>query len=194
VSEFQAILLEGLFYTSDSPYPDAKGEVRAGFNDLMVRRDTGSPVSVYDTLLPLVGERIQFSTHHLPSMPPDINRWGGGPCFWEDVGHCPFGHHETPGRLFNIAGEGILSYDLNHATGSGGWWLDKFDGTRTMLPLSWALVGHRGRVAAATTLSVEQMRESLLSSGRGGDIEALGAKITDLRDLMEQLSKTMGGD
>jgi hypothetical protein len=72
--------------------------------------------------------------------------------------------------------------------------LDKFDGTRAMLPLIWGLVGHRGRVAAATVMSVEQMRDSLLSSGQGGEVEALGAKITDLRDLMEQLSKTMGGD
>ena len=194
MSEFKAILLEGLFFLSEDPYPDSQGLIKAGFTNLMVQTDDGLVKSVYDTLRPFVGERVQLASHHLPNNPPDVSLWGGGSCFWEPSGQCPFGHHERPQALFNVSGEGILEYDLNHSKGSGGWWLLRPDGTRDMLPFAHALRGHRSRVAVATLMTVDQMRDSLLASGALDTVEGLGKKVTELKDLVERLDQTLKED
>jgi hypothetical protein len=194
MSDFQAILLEGLFYDSEEPYPDANGVLRDGFNDLLVRPDSGAVVSVYKTLKPLIGQRVQFAVHQLPNNPPDMTRWGGGSCFWQEAGRCPFGHHENPHMLFNVSGQGFLVYDLDHTSGSGGWWLERADGGKEMLPLAHALLGHRGRVASATAMSVEQMRDSLMASGDLDDIEGIGNRVNDLKDLLAGLGRAVKGD
>jgi hypothetical protein len=198
MGEFQAILLEGLFFLSANPNPDSQGVVRPGFNDLIVQTPTGER-SVYATLRPLVGQRVYFAAHHVPSEPIDASRWGGGSCHWQPAsGHqddparwqptprCPFGHHEHPTRLLNLVAQGVLAYDFDHATCTGGWWVDCADGSRVILP--WLhLVGHTARVAAATMMAAEQMRDAAMASGM--DVEGLGTQVADLRDLVMDLSR-----
>ena len=195
MSDFQAILLEGLFYASEEPFPDAHGVLRDGFNDLLVRPDSGPVKSVYATLKPFIGQKVQIAVHQLPNNPPDMTRWGGGSCFWQEAGgHCPFGHHENPHTLFNVSGQGFLIYDLDHSKGSGGWWLGRPDGGKEMLPLSHALLGHRGRVATATAMTVEELRDSLMESGDLGSIEGIGNRVNDLKDLIAGLGRAVKGD
>ena len=182
---FHAILLEGVFYLGDMPYPDVHGEIREGYNDLLCPSKSG-PKSVYDELLPLVGQKVRVAAHHLPQLPIDANRWGGGSCMLQRTGYCPFGHHENPGRLFNISTEGILVYDLDHANAEGGWWVEQFDGTRVALPLAHALVGHQSRVAAATATAIDEMRDVVTQSGME-PVESLGNQVNDLTDLAERL-------
>jgi hypothetical protein len=185
---FQAVLLEGVFFLGEDPYPDAHGTVREGFLNLWVKLGEQTPRSVYEALRPFLGERVRFAAHHVPQMPLDPGRWGGGSCLWEPGGHCPYGHHSNPTGLFNFTGEGVLVYDLDHGTCTGGWWLEQFDGNRTMLPLAHALSGHHGRVAVATAMTVEDMRASLEEAGDVGSVEAIGEKVADLRDLVERLA------
>lgn len=185
MSGFHAILLEGVFYLGDEPYPDVNGETREGYTDLLVPHRDG-PKSVYDELLPLVGSKVRVAAHHLPMLPIDPARWGGGCCMFQEMGHCPFGHHEHPGRLFNVSEEGILVYDIDHSRSEGGWWVERFDGTRVPLPLAHALVGHQSRVAAATALAIDEMKDAVAESGMD-PVEALGGKITEMRDLAERL-------
>lgn len=188
--EFQAVLLEGIFFLGTNPYPDAHGRTRDGFYDLLVQESPSKMArSAYDVLLPLVGQKVQFAAHHVPSLPIDPTRWGAGSCLWQASGSCPFGHHQNPGSLFNVSEQGVLAYDLDHEKGEGGWWIEKFDGGRVMLPLAHALSGHQARIAAATVLSVEEMRAALEEAGGVGSIDALGAKLSDVKDLLERLSK-----
>lgn len=188
MKDFQAILLEGVFYTSEEIYPDSKGQISEGFCDLRVQ---GQKKSVYETLASFVGQRVRIAIHQLPEMPPDLLRWGGGSCLWQDAGHCPFGHHETPHRIYNVSGEGILLYDLDHKANSGGWWIQRFDGVQEILPLAHALVGHRGRVACATVLTVEEMRDAVTNAGDFGTVEGLGRHVEDLRELVAGLNKVI---
>ena len=186
--EFQAILLEGIFFLGTDPYPDSNGETREGFCDLLVQEDPGKPSrSVYDILLPLVGQKVQFAAHHLPSLPIDPTRWGAGSCMWQSAGHCPYGHHERPGDLFNVSVQGVLVYDLDHEKSSGDWWVEQFDGKRVPLPLALVLAGHQARIAAATVMSVEEMRSALEKAG-GGSIDALGASVSNMQELLERLT------
>lgn len=190
--DFQAILLEGLFFLAEEPYPDSNGQVRPEFKDLLVQTPGGDKKSVYAALQPLVGQRVYVAAHHVPSNPVDPTKWGGGSCFWQPAARCPFGHHVNPHSLYNLTAEGTLVYDLDFQAGAGGWWVHGNDGGRHMLPWAVVLPGHTGRVAAATAMSVEQMRDSVLASGV--NVEGLGERATELRDLVVDLGKVVKGN
>lgn len=163
---FTAILLEGIFYEEGGR--------------LVARTETGAVTSVSDVLAPLQGARVQFAVHHLPPNPPNPQRWGGGSCLWEGTGApCPAGHGEHPLFLFNIASDGVLGEE------SGTWFLDRFDGTRLPLQLHM-LVGHHGRIASATLLSVEAMRDVLGANGVDG-VADLGVRADDLREILTRI-------
>lgn len=189
--DFHAILLEGLFFLSEDPYPDSKGRLRPEVTDLQVITPGGAKKSVYATLRPLVGQRVYFAGHHVPPNPPDPARWGGGACYWQPAALCPFGHHKNPHRLFNLTAQGVLVYDLDFESASGGWWIHADDGGKVILPLSMALPGHAGRVLGATDMSVEQMRDAAMKGGI--NVEGLGQRITDLQDLLGELGHVVKG-
>jgi len=191
---FHPVLLEGVFYFSEDPYPDSNGELHDGFMDLMVAPPHGAPQSVYKALEPLIGQRVQLAMHHVPPMPIDATRWGGGSCLLEPTGYCPFGHHNDPNRMFNLAMDGVLVYDMDHKKGEGGWWLQTFDGKKTMLPLTHVLLGHRGRIAAASITAVEEMRDALEATGNLAAVEDLGQKANDLQDLLSRLKQVVQED
>lgn len=162
---FTTILLEGIFYEEGA--------------HLVVRTEVGV-VPVAAKLAPLLGARVQFAAHHLPPNPPDLQRWGGGSCLWEGTGSpCPAGHGTHPLFLFNVSSDGVLTED------GGAWFLDRFDGTRTPLHLR-ALIGHYGRIATATLLSVEAMRDVLASNGVEG-VEDLGVRADELREILTRI-------
>lgn len=197
-TDFNILLLEGIFYLGPNLYPDSVGNTGRGFRDLWVQEAEGHPHSVYDALEPFLDKQVVFSAHHLPTTPINPALWGGGSCLWEGKGDCPFGHHKHPTRLFNQSGEGYLVNNLvidpGGQTAAGGWWLEKFDGMTERLFFDDAMVGHRGRIAVAEMLSVEQMRDVVAKAGSMGSVEGLGAKASELRDLMERLSQIKGGD
>lgn len=176
--EFHAILLEGLFFLAEDRH----------FRDILVQTPTGIQ-PLYAALCPLIGQRVYFAVHHVPSDPIDPSRWGGGSCLWQPAARCPFGHHEHPTRLFNLTAQGMLTYAFDPDTNSEGWSIACLDGSRVVLPLATCLPGHTARVAAATVLSVEQMRDS--AGAAGMNVEGLGQRVTDLRDLVGDLGRIL---
>jgi len=154
---FNVVLIEGVF---SGPHLSASGG------------------SVNEALSGFVGSRVRLSAHHLPVEPIDPTRWGGGSCTYEP-GPCPFGHHTDPTRMFSYTGEGVLDRDGNT------WTVTRFDGTVDRVDLS-ALVGHRGRVAAAPVLDIEAMRDAVTASGIGSD---LGVRADELRQVLERLRR-----
>ena len=174
--EFQAILLEGLYYR------DEKGR-------LVVKDERAQQTQVVeDVLTPLVDEDVQLALHHFPPNGIEEGRWGGGCCMWEKVGLCPAGHHEHPDVLINVHGRGVLRRDEDR------WFLDQFGGGSIPLPFP-LLDGHYARVVVATVFDAEKMQEAL--AAHGGDLEqvqALGAQVQTLKGLAEQLKGlTKGG-
>jgi len=168
--EFRTTLVEGDFYLKDAC--------------LMVPYQ-GQVVNVDELLAPMVGEEIQLAIHHVPPSNPDPTKWGGGCCHYQTVGKCPAGHHEDPFRLLNVHGQGVLRHDPFDSRCS--WWLDKFDGSRQDFHI-YLLAGHHSRLAAATVFDVEKMREALGVAG-SAQIEDLGVRATNLKEILDQLQK-----
>lgn len=157
---FHTALLEGCFYETDN----------------VLKNDQGRTVE--SLLSPLVGQDIHLAIHFVPQLPIDPSKWGGGCCLWQPS-PCPAGHHEHPDRLLNVAVRGRLGREGNR------WWVDQMNGKRVDIPLH-LLVGHYGRVAAATVFDVQQIRESL--EGFSPDqVESLGVQASDLRDVLSRL-------
>lgn len=152
------VLLEGLFFWKDG--------------HLMVEGRV-----VEDVLHPLIGENVRFAMHQVPLHGIDTAKWGGGCCHWQPA-DCPVGHQHDPGFLLNISGEGILQMDGER------WWLARFDGGRTELPLG-LLEGHDGRIACATVLDAEKVREAVSGAG----LEAIGVQVRHLRDVVSQFQR-----
>lgn len=169
--DFHAVLLEGIFYK------DLRG-------NLAIQTPDGETL-VSSVLQPLLGKQVQLAVHHVPPMPPDPGRWGGGCCLWQPS-RCPAGHHEQSGWLYNVSGQGFLS------EAGDDWTLEGFDGSTQLLRLNLFLPGHHARVAAATLFSVEGMRENLARSGGLDLVDTLGTKASNLRDLLERLQNPMG--
>jgi len=162
---FRALLLEGVFYNKDS--------------QLLCTSNKGVE-NLFDMLTSVEGQRIKFAAHHLPpTLQPDPSKWGGGCCLWQPA-KCPAGHSEKPTWLFNLSVEGIL------VRSNAVWSIESFDGKTTALPLQTMLVGHYARVAAATMLDVEKMREAVASQDLP-NVEGLASRAEDLRKLLSRL-------
>jgi hypothetical protein len=161
-----ALLLEGRFYQNPGlvdPY--------------CIQTDDGCSRQVAASLQPFLGQRVRFALHHLP-LAPESGRWGGGCCLWQPA-PCPAGHHERPGYLYNVTGEGILR--------RGPWRLEQFDGTPLLLDLA-PMDGHVGRLACVSLVDAERMRDIVAASG----LEAVGVQANELADLLGRLKGTGG--
>ena len=161
VADFKVVLMEGLFYD------------RGG--DLFVEQDEGVHRAVVATLLPLVGERVQFALHHLPPNGLQPGQPGAGSCQYPGGKGCPLGHDVRPNRLLSFHLEGVLKADP--------WRLEKFDGTESFIPFS-GLDGHYGRVACATLLDVEAIRDLV---SQAPSVQGLGAQ--DIEAALARLKK-----
>lgn len=168
MSDFNLLLIEGLFYQRGA--------------DLYIEQDSGVHRSVTEALLPLVGQRVQFAMHHLPPNGLQAGEPGAGSCrFPQGVG-CPVQHDKRPDHLLSFHLDGVLR---NTPT----WGVEKFDGKVVSIPFV-GMVGHFGRVAAATILDVEAMRDSLLKTATSMGSSGLNAK--DIETLLDRLRKGVG--
>ena len=165
--DFQVVLIEGVFYEHGGDY--------------LIRPGPIAPTrSIRGELGPLVGLQLRLALHHLP---PDLSaldesKWGGGACLWQPA-PCPAGHHKRPGYLLNVSAEGTLQED------GGTWRLDRSEDPPLELPFP-LMVGHYGRLAAATLVDMDKMREST-SAGDLGQIEALGSQLSSIKELLERM-------
>lgn len=162
MSDFQAILVEGLFYENDG--------------ELFIEQDNGEHVSFAETLAPVVDHRVQLALHHLPPNGVKPGKPGAGSCQFPGGVGCPARHDRQPDRLLSFHMEGTLRKDP--------WRLEQFNGSVVVLPLG-GMPGHYGRVGGATIVDVEKMREQLA----GLTPEALAAAGVDARDLEAMLGR-----
>ncbi len=163
MSDFQAILVEGLFYENED-------------NALFIELDDGKHVSLAETLDPVEGKRVQLALHHLPPHGIEPGKPGAGSCRFPGGVGCPAKHERYPDRLLSFHMEGVLR--------KGPWRLEKFDGSVVPLPLA-GMPGHYGRVGGATIVDIEKMREKLA----GLSPEALAAAGVDAKDLGAMLER-----
>jgi len=193
--DFDALLIEGVFFQKDSD-DDCMG-------GLHCQLDNGQQVSVINAMMRLNGSHVQISVHHLPPMPPDPTKQGGGCCLWggndprfQSAGgttFCPFGHHKEPTKLLNVVANGILKLDVGFYDSETTFVVHQFDGTEVKLPFQHHLPGHYGRIAAATFVDIDKMKDILMKSGGLDAVEGMGQKATDLRDLLGRLADPKKG-
>lgn len=165
--DFNAILVEGLFYDKDGA--------------LHIEKEGGDHVSLADVLAPVVGQRVQMALHHLPPSGIDPSLPGAGSCRFPGGRGCPAGHERAPDRLLSFHMDGVLRADP--------WRVERFDGTVHRIPVG-GMPGHYGRVGAATVVDVEKMREAL-SGLNVEEILGQGLGAQDLEGVLERLKKAM---
>ena len=188
MEDFKAILLEGVFSLKDEENaPWRQDPFVVDPASIVVNNENGTE-SLVETLEPQIDKHVSIALHHFPPvMPPDPDKWGGGSCLLQPMEWCPFGHHEHPHRFFTLSLEGFLRRAETR------WFVEKFDGTEADLPFSF-LVGHYSRVASATMIDVEKMKESLdqmkemAAAGQAPDVtDVLGVEVDELKDMLGKL-------
>lgn len=177
MNDFQAILVEGLFYEHTD-----NGE-------LFIERDDGVHVSWMSVIEPVLGQHIQLALHHLPPNGLELGKPGAGSCRWPDGVGCPVRHDLSPDRLLSFHMEGVLTEGHKLVSGADGpnWTMMGFDGIRKEVPLR-GMPGHYGRVGAASLMDVEKMREALMGVSSEA-LAASGVNVTDLEAMLDRLRK-----
>ena len=176
MDNFQVLLIEGVFYE------------RGG--DIYVTMG-GSEVSVVERLQSMVGQNIRFAMHHALPGVIDETKWGGGCCLWQPV-PCPAWHHLNPAFLLNVSVEGVLRHAVLRHGGTDVWRIEQFNGINQDLPLAM-LVGHYGRVAAASLVDVAKMRDQVFTSMDSAQVDALGVQAQDIKQVLQRLQQQMNG-
>jgi len=168
VSDFKAILIEGLFYARDG--------------NLCVEDDDGNHSTVDAILTPMLDKQVQLAVSHLPPHGIEADQPGAGCCRYPGGVGCPVEHDQFPTRLLSFHKEGVLRSDP--------WRIDQFDGSSSRIPFR-GMPGHFGRLASATIVDVEAMREKL----SGMDLAAMAAQginAEGLQAMLDKLKRSMG--
>jgi hypothetical protein len=151
---------------------------------LMVADEFEGTRDVEAILAKFLGEQVQILAHHRPVEPHDLARWGGGCCLFERAGHCPYGHHDTPQRLFAVQANGKLEH-------TDAWSVVKEDQS-TDLHLNF-LVGHRAQLLVlrppeleGINTRIDSLQEEPLEKM---SLEELSSKLRATRDLLEEVNR-----
>jgi len=188
-NEFDALLLEGIF-SVEGPLPTRENFDQLRVKDIVVVDDAGVTTNVVEALQPFVGRDVQLSVHHWPPEPLQIDRWGGGCCFWQPYGWCPQAHHhEGEGHLVEMSGRGKLLWDDD--------WDDPneecFCLGGLVIPLT-LLVGHRSRIVLATVVDLEEMKARMGEHWTNpedldgtAEMHALDMQLEGLQGILDKL-------
>jgi hypothetical protein len=172
-----AILLEGDFTLVD--FDPAERFVHVDPDRVLVK-EKATTKRVVEVMKPALGQNIIFSMHHVPVVMNPF-QWGGGNCIWQPEGWCPAGHHLDPLCFFHLQETGILGIE------EGVWGLRTFMGK--WVPISFhSMVGHFGRIASATVLDAERMKEELLSMGPEA-LETVGVSAKEAAEILGRMTK-----
>ncbi len=166
-TSFKALLLEGLFYKRDG--------------SLYVEHDGGTHTPLDEAMAPLADQRVQFAVHHLPPNGIQAGEPGAGSCKFPGGRGCPVGHDRYPDRL--------LAFHLDGVLRRGPWRIEKFDGSVVAVPFL-GMDGHYGRVAGATIVDVEAMREAMAGLDPAA-FTSSGLGSADLEQILTRLRRTM---
>ena len=160
-------VLSGVFYMQDG--------------DLWVADEQDGARLVNEVLGAAEDEEVHVVVHHHPPDPPLRDQPGGGCCYHK--GHCPFGHHEYPDRLYEIHGSGTVSL-----TDTGFQVTREVNGEYVATLVEYGfLVGHRAQIVVTALPEVEQLKDDMKETMENPTIEGLQARMTQLRDLLSHL-------
>jgi hypothetical protein len=151
------LLLEGLFeVASNDIHVHTAGRVRQSLSTVL-----GDWLHV-DVLAHL---------HHFPPQPVNKSLPGGGSCLWN--GHCPHGHSEQPGWLFNQSHNGTLSQSGEGSWGVGAGVL-RFD----------VMNGHHGRLILMANESLQEPEPDASSEALLREAELMVAVLESLKGVI----------
>jgi hypothetical protein len=159
--DLRSLLLEGLWYLQDGV--------------LKVQNKDGEDIVVFDALEPLLNTEVLITMHHFPPNPPDMTKWGGGCCHWENTGNCPAGHQDRPDKIFTLSCEGVLVKDAEN------WYCEK-EQERSPLPFH-LLEGHDARLVMITSFKKSLFEIPTTPNA----ISEMETQIVNLRGMLAQL-------
>ena len=166
----QVVDLIGVFYEEDTR--------------LMVADEYDGAQDVLEVLEPLMRYELRILAHHRPVEPVDEERWGGGCCFYESSGFCPFGHHEDPANLYTFNAVGKLRVE--------GQKLFVDDGEESKECLVHFLVGHRSQIVITSIPDLDELDEKVKSFDPSNienpTLENLTERLGELRVFMSKMN------
>jgi len=129
---------------------------------------------VKEVLLPLENKEVDLFLCHKPPNPPQLDRWGGGSCFWQPSGKCPAGHHNLSSVLLRVKERGIL-VDVR------GEWHIRNERGLICLPFKM-LEGHSGIFTACSRVGPE-MNNVEYSSLEAAQVGVLSKILETLKNI-----------
>lgn len=167
----QVVDLIGVFYEEDG--------------HLFVADEFDGAVDVAKALEPVMGDELRLLAHHRPAEPMDKERWGGGCCYLENTGHCPFGHHEKPLDLYTFNAVGVLRVE------GVKMYIDTGDEGSKEVLVDF-LTGHRSQIVITTIPKIEEIKEKVKSFDPSNienpTLENLTERLSELRDFLEKMN------
>lgn len=149
---------------------------------------------VEDEMSPFLGRQVRLVVHHRPVEPIDETRWGGGCCYLEPHGSCPFGHHQNPQDLFVFNSKGVLQVE------DCSWVLDRGEGKDQVgVPMEF-LEGHRSQILILTVPDEDDIEAKMKGfeekvkgfedeNPRDKKIDELMGQLTEMRDFLDEINK-----
>lgn len=142
----------------------------------------GNEKPVSEMLEPFLGHAVLIVLHHQPPSVFDVEHWGAGCCMWESTGHCPYGHHDEPQKLFSANYEGQLK-KVGHE-----WFVGQ-----TKLDLT-PLEGHISRLVITFLEPPEALTTSLSDlEPTSFNPEELSLRLENLSSLASSLTSIING-
>lgn len=167
----QVVDLIGVFYEEDGR--------------LMVADEFDGAQDVLKVFEPLEGQQLRLLAHHRPIEPMDKERWGGGCCFFEKYGQCPFGHHEKPLDLYSFNAVGNLRVE-------GMRMLIDTPEEDTSEVLVNLLTGHRSQIVVTSIPNLEDLAEKVKSFDpsniKNPTFEDLTDRLSELRNFLSTMN------
>jgi hypothetical protein len=152
---------------------------------LWVADEFDGALDVFEALAPVMNGEMRLLAHHRPVEPMVKERWGGGCCFLENIGHCPFGHHENPLDLYTFNSVGSLRVEGMKV------FIDTREG-KTEECLIGFLAGHRSQIVATSIPNLEELDEKVKSFDPSNienpTLENLTERLSELREFMSKVN------
>jgi len=152
---------------------------------IMVADEFDGAKDVLEVLGAIEADELRLLAHHRPVEPMDKDRWGGGCCFLETTGQCPFGHHEKPLDLYTFNAVGVLRVEGVKV------FVDTQEGEpkECLLPL---LTGHRSQIVVTSIPNLDELDEKVKSFDPSNienpTLENLTDRLSELRDFMSKMN------
>lgn len=153
---------------------------------IMVADEFDGARDILEVLEAIDADDLRLLAHHRPLEPMDKERWGGGCCFLEKTGQCPFGHHEKPLDLYTFNAVGNLRVEGMRV------FIDTQEGGAEEC-LTRLLMGHRSQIVVTSIPNTDELDEKVKSFDPSNienpTLENLTDRLSELRDFMSKIDE-----